>query len=679
MIEVLSPVGRAETLTAAVRSGADAVYLGLGDFNARRNAENFSQEQLKEAVEYCHSRGVKVYVALNTLVYSGEIERALEVAKSAARCSADALICADLGLASLIKKAIPLLPLHASTQMTVHTKAALPLLKELGFSRVVPSREMSREELRAFCKTAKELGIEVEVFVHGALCMSMSGNCLMSAYLGGRSGNRGLCAGTCRLPFSATDRSDEYALSLKDSCLINYIEDLKNMGVDSLKIEGRMKPPEYVAAATSAFREMVDSGSVTKEKLQILEGVFSRSGFTEGYFTGERKNMFGVRTDENVTLSKETKNKTHEYYRNETNRVGVIMEFKAEKDRPISLKITDGKKDATVFGDIPEMAINRAIDEKYISAQLSKLGSTPYFLKKAEIIVGDSLSVRASSLNDLRRRATEKLTQLRGVVAPHPIEEISLERFSRKEGKKPKILLRVRSAQMLEGLDLSHVSAVILPSEEIEDCEIPKPIIADIPSGMSDKKLIDRCIKTAKAKNLYVYCRNLSAVEIAKQENIPFIVGTELNVINQFSSEVFRKLGAKAQLVSTEAKLSEIGGFSENLPLGAVIYGKTRLMLTRNCPIKESVGCKNCEHKITDRKAVEFVVFCRGGYAEIFNSRPIYLLDRISEFSRFDFLCLDFVDEKPQEIKKLLEEMSGKKNHALPSEYTRGLYYTGVK
>ncbi|MBO7519333.1 MAG: U32 family peptidase, partial [Clostridia bacterium] len=237
-MEILSPAGNMESLIAAVRSGADAVYLGLKDFSARRNAENFTADTLRRAVEYCHVRDVSVYVTLNTMIKNSEMQSAVSAAVTAYNCGADAFIVSDLGLISVLREHLPGAVLHASTQMTVHSPAAIKSLKALGIKRVVLAREMSRKEIKEFCEAAKAAGIEVEVFVHGALCMCVSGQCLLSSVLGGRSGNRGLCAGPCRLEFSSKD-SGRYDLSLKDLSLLSYLKELEDFGVTSIKIEGR--------------------------------------------------------------------------------------------------------------------------------------------------------------------------------------------------------------------------------------------------------------------------------------------------------------------------------------------------------------------------------------------------------------------------------------------------------
>ena len=299
--EILAPAGSFDSLTAAVRCGADAVYLGGRELNARRNAANFSDEELAQAVEYCHARGVKVYITLNTLVRDDEMETAMNAVRCACDVKADALILQDIGLTSLIRRAAPDMPLHASTQTSVQTLDGIKMLADMGFCRAVLPRELSKKEIE---KIAAQSPIELEMFVHGALCMCLSGQCQLSAVLGSRSGNRGLCAQPCRLPFAA-DGGTGHDLSLKDMSLIEYLPELAQMGVLSFKIEGRMKRPEYVAAAVTACKKSL-AGESAAEYEHTLGAIFSRSGFTSGYYNGALgRDMFGVRRKEDVTAAKD--------------------------------------------------------------------------------------------------------------------------------------------------------------------------------------------------------------------------------------------------------------------------------------------------------------------------------------------------------------------------------------
>ena len=297
MMELLAPAGSMDALRAAVQNGANAVYLGCGNFNARQSAKNFTPQTLVEAIKYCHVRGVEVHLTLNTLVTDREMREVGELIRHAAQNNIDAFIVQDLGVVQLCRQIAPKVPIHGSTQMTVHSLAGAQLCAAMGMKRVVLSRELSREEIRYICANSP---IEIEVFAHGALCMCYSGQCYLSAMIGGRSGNRGRCAQPCRQSYGYSRWEEKYPLSLKDNCLVRYLEELKEMGVASLKLEGRMKRPEYVATVTAVYRKALDSGRVTSGMEEALLTAFNRQGFTDGYYTGrvDRK-MFGIR--ENTT------------------------------------------------------------------------------------------------------------------------------------------------------------------------------------------------------------------------------------------------------------------------------------------------------------------------------------------------------------------------------------------
>ncbi|MBR5011850.1 MAG: U32 family peptidase, partial [Clostridia bacterium] len=459
--EILSPVGSEEMLFAAVRSGADAVYLGAKEFNARRNAANFSDEQLKGAIEYCHIRGVKVYLTLNIILSDDELLDAFSLAQRAYNYGVDAIITADIGLIALLKKHLPELPVHASTQMTVHTASAIPFLKDLGIKRVVLSRELSEKAIKEITDAAHKENIEVEIFVHGALCMSVSGQCLLSSMLGGRSGNRGLCAGPCRLPFAATG-GNGYDLSLKDLSLIKHINRLTEIGVDSFKIEGRMKRPEYVAAATAAIREAITGEKKDLPLEKMLNGVFSRSGFTDGYFTGNLgADMFGIRTKDDVRSANDVLPKIHELYRNERQSIGITAQIKIKNGAPICLAMSDGTNTATAEADAPVTAINRSITRDDAEKYLSKLGGTPFYLEKLDADIDDGLASSAATLNNLRRSCIETLSQLRSKAPAIKISLPTKTEPSEPTNKKPTLFCRLdspgqipKNRQELTGLSL---------------------------------------------------------------------------------------------------------------------------------------------------------------------------------------------------------------------------------
>ena len=679
-VEVLSPVGNSEMLLAAVRSGADAVYLGLENFNARRNAENFTIESLKEAVAFCHIRGVKVYLTLNIMLKDDEIENAVKETVLAAQCGIDGVITADVGFVSLLHKTLPTLPIHASTQMTVHSVSAIKPLKEMGFCRVVVSREMSKAELTVFCQEAKKQNMEVEVFVHGALCMCMSGQCLLSAMLGGRSGNRGLCAGPCRLPFSVIG-GENYDLSLKDLSLVEYLNELKDMGVASLKIEGRMKRPEYVAAATAACRQMLDCGRVDPNINGALSAVFSRSGFTDGYYKGNLdKDMFGIRTKDDVIASDEAFSVIHELYRNERQSVEINGQVTIAENTPCTITVTDGANTVTVCGDIPEKAINRPLDANSVKERIEKTGSTPYFFKNLDIQLENGLVLRASALNALRRDALDKLSELRAKTKEYAPNYSSLSKAEGVKSKELKTYIRIDNISQITPLS-KQADMLIVPIDiSIEDLPNNVNLAVELPRGISNEDYVKNRLTAFREKGITVaFCSTLSAKEIAKQAGFNTVSDYGFNVFNSYSAVYHKENGANAVVLSPELLLKDIHKISADINKGIISYGRLPLMLTRNCPVKNKLNCKECGRcqTLVDRKGEKFPILCRNGYSELYNSKVIWLADRQNELAGLAFQVLYFTTETPEQVNAVINAY--KNNKAPIGDFTRGLYYRGVE
>ena len=677
--EILSPVGSWEMLEAAVKSGADAVYLGAKDFSARRNAQNFTNEELKKAVEYCHIRGVKVYLTLNILIKYSELESAFELAKNAYNSGIDGIIVQDLGLAKVLHDYLPELPLHASTQMSVHSISALPILSRLGFTQVVVAREMSLEDLTEFCKEAKKYNITVEVFVHGALCMSVSGQCLLSAYLGSRSGNRGLCAGPCRLPFKA-DGGTGYDLSLKDLSLLEYIKELYEIGVRSFKIEGRMKRPEYVAAATYACKQALESGKVDCELSNTLQNVFSRSGFTSGYLENKLgKDMFGIRTKEDVISADKAFPLLHELYRKERKSVAVTLKAEILENKPISLTVSDGENTVTAFGEHPQVAKNKAVTKEDIIKNITKLGSTAYYEKECSVDLSEGLFVSAGELNSLRRTACELLDQKRAELKhPQSTAVFDFQNNPKISNKTPKMYIRVENKEQIPQ-NLNGISAVIVPLEN--DFEKLKGVknIVEIPRGITSEKLIAKRLEVFKQKGFdTALCGNIAALEIAKTLGFSIMADTGINVFNSYSLKTVKDLGVSSAVASNELLLSDIKELDSNIPKGIVSYGNIPLMLFKNCPIKNGKDCKECDKngKLTDRKGIEFPVRCRMGYSELLNSVPVWLADKKNMLKGLDFQILYFTKESGERIGQIIDAYNNGKS--ADCKYTRGLFFRGI-
>lgn len=681
--EILAPAGSFESLVAGVRSGADAVYLGASGFNARANAVNFDAEGLKEAVRYCHQRGVKVYQTLNTLVFDREIPALVAQIKASAKAGVDALIVQDLGVVSIAKAVAPQLELHASTQMSIMNREGLAAAKELGLARAVLARELSFEEIDA---TRLE-GIEREIFVHGALCMSVSGQCYMSVLLGGRSGNRGQCAQPCRLPFAA-EGGVAYGLSLRDLSLVEQMQRLCALDVASLKIEGRMKRPEYVAAAVTACRMALEG---KQPDMALLEGVFSRSGFTGGYLDNQvDKAMFGIRTKEDVLASADALKKAEQLYREEYPAIGLEIDFTMEVGQPPVLSITDcDGNDVSVTGQEPvQEARSKPTDEERVSQSLGKLGGTPYFIKELRCTLSENGMLPVSQLNALRRDAIEELDALRTIVAEPVLREYSPAPQQKSDPKRspalrarilsvnqitPKLIADCQTITMPYGALLGAVLAGKLPAEK---CVMELPRIL-FPSEHTD---LPEAIEKLKAAGVdKAWCGNIGSIQIARSHGLTVIGGFSLNITNSASVAALQSLGVSETELSFELPLADARSISPAIPLGLIAYGYLPAMTFRNCPIKAAMGCEGCGrgfHTLTDRMGEEFAVDCGTGTPELFNCVPLYLADRIQELKGFDFVSLYFTSESKSEVDKTIDAYQ----KALPREgsKTRGIYYRGL-
>jgi len=675
-MEILAPVGGREQLIAAVRSGADAVYLGTRGFNARQGAENFDAAGLREAVAYCHGRGVAVHVTVNTLVTDGERNALLRDMEAIAQAGADAVIIQDLAVAQLFRACCPDIRLHASTQLTVHNRAGAELAKELGFSRVVLARELTLEEIRAVA----DVGLETECFVHGALCMCVSGQCYLSSMLGGRSGNRGRCAQPCRLDFTGpTGRA--YALSLKDMSHIGHIEELRRAGVCSLKIEGRMKRPEYVAAAVTACREALAGREPDMEKLRA---VFSRSGFTDGYFTGKRDlTMFGHRTKEDVTAAGSVLGKMAELYRAERQSVPVEMRVVLKPASPAELTAADGTNAVTVTGAMPEPARTRPTDRETLEKHLGKTGGTPFFLQSLALENDSGLVLPPSAANALRRSALEQLLTVREVRRPLPFtppEDTPLLPHRPLPG--PDLRLRFETPEQIPGDTGEHT--LILPLEAVDRdllAEYPGRLWAELPAVVFPDREAHVCDRLAALRGLGltdVTAGNLGTVKLALDLGLRVHGDFGLNILNTGALQEWARLGLTDATASFELDLKRILALGGDLPRGIVAYGYLPLMNFRACPARGERGCGACsgQTELTDRLGVRFPLLCRERrYATLLNSLPLHLGDR--DLTGLDFITLYFTLEDRDTCRRVLRDYA--EHRPAAEKRTRGLYFRELK
>ncbi|MBQ5326013.1 MAG: U32 family peptidase [Oscillospiraceae bacterium] len=669
--EILAPAGNMENLIAAVYSGANAVYLGVQSFNARASAANFSFEELKKAVGFCHARNVKVNVTLNTILYDRELEEFKETVKQVAACGVDAIIAQDLASAKIIKEVAPTIDLHGSTQMAVHNLAGALLLKEMGYSRVILARELTLQQVE---EITKNCGIETEIFVHGALCMSLSGQCYASAFLGGRSGNRGRCAGTCRLPMSAKGDMEDNHLSLKDLCAMEMLPAIEKMGVKCVKIEGRLRTPEYVAAAVDNARKALAGQPFDR---QLLADAFSRSGFTNGFLENKLdKNAFGVRTKEDSEKTKETLPKLRALYRREGQYVPVSFKFTMGEDESV-LTISDGLN--SFSQSIPATLQDTEKDfSASLHASLEKLGGTPFYLDSLECDLIDGKYLPLGAVNAARRNLAEILLAQRETVMPHRVKDYEIpavkQRFTA-----PELIARFENIDQIP-MDYCHLFKYVT---------IPVEYADDIPDSLKNKAVLElsRDIfgKEGKIRQQVASAKRSGFTRFCVQNigHIPLVEGCEifssftLNISNSLAAAEYKKLGVGTITVSPEITLEQIGRITPDVKTAVIGYGHIPLMLVKACPLHNVKTCANCNGKgwLTDRKGMKLPLLCHGkiaGYREIFNPVPLYIGDRQNEINA-DYVSLNFTVENKAAVERGIKKFTA--GQPLGADFTRGLYY----
>ncbi len=675
--ELLAPAGSMRALEAAVMAGADAVYFGAKNFNARASAENFSDEEIAEAVKRLKTLGVKSNITMNTQLYEGELWDALRDAERVINAGADAIITADLGLASLIKKYFPHAELHASTQVCGENTENAKTPEKLGFSRMVAAREISLESLRLLCENSP---IETEIFVHGALCVSHSGSCLMSSVIGGRSGNRGECAQPCRLPYKC--KGCEYPLSLRDLSLAGHITELLPLGIASLKVEGRLKSPEYVAGVISVYRKLLDEGrNAEKEEMEYLSSLFSRSGFTAGYFEKNiSRAMLGVRTEEN-------KNETKKVQAQKLAPRKLLLDINAtlRAGEPLSLCGTayrGGEKfEATAVGEPVQKAENAPLSAERVRENLSKLGATIFAPGNIEVYAEENVIVPISAINAARRALCEKLEAMLACESEqtHPVYE--KEKFACVRSAK-------KSAYFVyaEGVTekaLGYFDEIFLPMEEYiksglcgrENVHVAFPPVAFDAELAAVREKAQKCAALGAKKALIT---NLWQAEIARGCGFALCGDMRLNIWNPYSAAVYEKLGFESIILSPEVPAKKAAHIGADIARGTVVYGKMPVMTLEKCIIRDMNGstlarekCKICDAKkfsyLRDRTDTVFPIAREAGHRNvIFNSVPVYMLDKEASGLFTHFV---FTDEKKNEVDLIIE--AAKKKSAPKGKFKR--------
>ena len=693
MLELLSPAGSPEAVIAAVQNGADAVYLGMGDFNARRGAKNFTDEEFEKAMTYCRVRGCKVYVTLNTLVNDREMGAAVDAARLASSCGADGIIIQDMGLISAIRRALPDIPLHASTQMSIHNLAGVQAAAEMGLTRAVLARELSLEEIKYITRNAP---IETEIFVHGALCFCHSGQCYMSSLIGRRSGNRGMCAQPCRMQYSLGGRMDDYPMSLKDNCLVDRLAEIEEAGVACVKIEGRMKRPEYTAIVTGIYsKALKEHRQPTPEEMAMLTKAFSRQGFTQGYFNGDKKDMFGVRGDPEEGTEKIFTVARRAYADGELRRVPVHFYTVAEKGERIkAIAFDDDGHKAVTYGPVPEKAKRQGLTDGYLVEQMFKTGGTPYNCVENKAKTDPGLYLAAAEINELRRKLISALSAQRAAPPTRRSFDTPAPPKNVPTVSDPKLIIQVRTAEQLtrELADLRpayiYVPAMIMAAE-------PKLVLPFVEKGSVPVAVLPRIVNDAQMKEVYATLQklfdygvnealvgNLGQVVMARRAGMKLRGDFGLNAFNSYTLEMLNDMGFLSATASFELRIAQIKDMAKPLDTELIIYGRLPLMVSDQCIIKESAGRCACQTpaQMADRMGSVFPVVKEYGCRNVvYNAHKLYLADKKEDLYSAGLwgLRMMFTTESARECVEVAKGHMGLSDYK-PNVLTRGLYYRGV-
>lgn len=723
-IELLAPAGSIESFYAAVNSGADAVYLGGKNFNARQSSKNFDNDEMMDIIRYAHNKDVKIYVTLNTVLKDAEILEVLNYAVFLYENDVDAVIVQDLGLLYLIKKHIPDLPVTISTQSTVYDEYGVKFYDRYKVNKIIMARELTLGQIR---EVVKNTNTDLEVFIHGALCACYSGQCYMSSFLGGRSGNRGKCAQPCRLNYNFYDKEnnslvDELdllpVLSMKDFKAGETICELIDAGIKTFKIEGRMKGPEYTASVVEYYRNIIDNHlteqTVNTDELESKAiSTFSR-GYTNGYIKPSPDDeMFartssGVKGDDINDIAEETKDRTEEFSQHRRNNIDFEITLKVGE--PAVLFANDGANKVTITSkELCETSLKNPVTEEIINEQLGKLGSTIYILENLKITLEDNVFLRKSTLNQMRRDATEYLYEESALFHDRSdIGEISSETIfnfdTTKTNLKPKISLKINSNEEIDLVDKVKVKRVYIPYNL--DLEIARKI-DDVEKYLWIPNIVSKSEYNLFKKNISLYeelfdgvcVNNVGTLHFFKQKsNLKVHCGSAFNVINTFAVELLKDKGSDGFTFSVEANIKDMESVMNNIDADVkseiITYAYAQMMVMKNCPMSLVKNCKNVEdcekcsfkdkYALKDRKGIYFNIERENRLTHIYNSVPLTLIGKTTDFIRsgieYYFIDTKWEDNAEEIIDAVYCELNGVQAYNVLREnsFTRGHYLKNI-
>lgn len=720
--ELLAPAGSMESFYAAVNSGADSVYLGGKSFNARQNSQNFSNMEIKHIIKYAHNKNVKIYVTLNILLKDSEITDVLNYAIFLYNNDVDSVIVQDLGLFYLLKRYLSDLPVNISTQAVIYDEFGVEFFKKNNADKIIMARELSLEQLKYI---EDNTDADLEVFVHGALCTCYSGQCYMSSFLGGRSGNRGKCAQPCRLNYSFYDKTKDIQLkkfevspilSLKDVMVGDNIYSLMDAGIKTFKIEGRMKGPEYTASAVEYYRNLIDGHDDDKKPdLKKLErkliSTFSR-GHTNGYLNPRPEDEMYAGTSSGFTgenidnIADEVKEKAIEFSLFRRNKIDFDICLKID-DKAV-VNAYDGKNKVEIFSDeVCESSIKNQVTDEIIEGQLSKLGNTIYKLNRLNIVMDNDIFIKKSTLNKMRRDATDKLFELgskkynRDKTAEKSQDDIFGIGICKKKVN-PKISLKINSNDEFYLIDSVKVKRVYVPYN-LDLNKLGK--IKSVEKYLWIPSIVSKLQYDEFKKNIKLYEKIFEGVCVNNPGSLHFFkeksklkihCGMFFNIINTFSVKMLKENGADSFTFSVESNIRDMENINKytdiSSELAAHVYVK--LMTMKNCPMSTIKNCKNADdcskcdfrnnYQLLDRKGVRFNIERENRLTNIYNSVPLTILEKAEDFIRsgVEYFCIDSKYEENAEeiIDALYCEINGIKtvNILKENSFTRGHYLKNI-
>ena len=694
MLEILSPAGSPEGVIAAVQNGADAVYLGVGGFAAQTGARNFDWDETGRSLEYCRVRGVKTYLMLNTLAYDDELVQLAEQAKEACRLGIDAIIVHDLGVMMAVRQAAPQVSLHAGMHLGVHNLEGVKMAAAMGFKRAVIAKELSRKKIAYICKYSP---IEVEIFVHGEQCIAYCGQCYMSS-LSGKSDNRGLCTKPCRLSYNAVGHSMQYPLSIKDNCLIQYLDDLSGLGVAAVNIEGIAKRPEYSAMVTGSYSKVAHKNRFpSQDDLRALQTMFSKQGFTDGYYTDILDaEMLGMREEEKkadaVMLSTARKN----YLNGEYQRVPVRFLVAVAKDKRVKIAAGDDRRNsALLYGPVPEPAFHKELTLTALQTQFHKTSGTPFICVGVKGTVEPDLILPLAVWEDIRRKLLADIVEQRKAISQRAEGEYAPTEHV--EGSEEPLMLSISVARIEQlSMEMANLDPdiVYIPVTEIpDDSPILKAMLENANTNVSaalpqvihdnERKNLSEMLHKAKSMGITdVLVGNIGHIQFARSHGMNVRGDFSLNAFNSQTLEALRILGLVSVALSFELSLEKMRELSKPIDTELIAYGRLPLMLTQTCIVKNCTGACTCESfsGLVDEQGSVLPVLPEFGCRNtLLSAKKLFMADKRRDLAALGVraLRLMFTTENANECLAVMQRFMGLSDHT-PSGYMRGLYYRGV-